>query len=64
MSDFNFHVKPIGLFDMLHFKKMVPARQKALACGSTDHVTGVYGSNKLASRLHPKEQNLTIAEII
>lgn len=64
MSDFNFHVKPIGLFDMLHFKKMVPARQKALACGSTDHVTGVYGSNKLASRLHPKEQHLTIAEII
>ncbi|MEN6419690.1 MAG: FAD-binding oxidoreductase, partial [Clostridiaceae bacterium] len=64
MSDFNFHVKPIGLFDMLHFKKMVPARQKALANGSTDPVTGVYGANKLASRLHPKAQKLTIAEVI
>ena len=64
MSDFNFHVKPIGLFDMLHFKKMVPARQKALACGSADPVTGVYGANKLAALLHPKTQRLTIAEVI
>ncbi|HNX15442.1 MAG TPA: iron-sulfur cluster-binding domain-containing protein [Oscillospiraceae bacterium] len=64
MSNFNFHVKPIGLFDMLHFKKMVPARQKALACGSTTSVTGVYGSNKLAGILHPKTQCLTISEII
>ena len=24
MKDFNFHVKPIGLFDMLHFKNAVP----------------------------------------
>lgn len=64
MSNFNFHVKPIGLFDMLHFKKMVPARQKALACGSADPVTGVYGANKLAGLLHPKAQRLTIAEVI
>lgn len=64
MSDFNFHVKPIGLFDMLHFKKMVPARKKALESGSAEPVTGVYGSNRLAALRHPKEQRLTISEIV
>lgn len=64
MNDFNFHVKPLGLLDMLHFKKMVPARQKALACGSTNPATAKRGANRLAALLHPKEQRLTIAEVI
>lgn len=64
MNDFNFHVKPLGLLDMLHFKKMVPARQKALACGSADPATAARGANRLAALLHPKEQRLTIAEVI
>jgi len=64
MSDFNFHVKPIGLFDMLHFKKMVPDRKQALENGSLDPVSGVYDANRLADLLHPKTQTLTIAEII
>ncbi len=64
MNDFNFHVKPLGLLDMLNFKKMVPARQKALACGSTAPLGAERGANKLASLLHPKEQKLTIAEVI
>ena len=64
MNDFNFHVKPIGLLDMLYFKKMVPARQKALACGSAEPITAMRGANRLASLLHPKEQVLTIAEVI
>ena len=50
MNDFNFHVKPIGLFDMLHFKKMVPARQKALCAGSTESFSGERGANRLARR--------------
>lgn len=64
MNDFNFHVKPLGLLDMLHFKKMVPARQKALACGSAEPISAERGANKLASLLHPAEQRLTIAEVI
>jgi len=64
MSDFNFHVKPIGLFDMLHFKKLVPARQKALACGSAEAVSAVRAANRLAERLHPKVQKLKIADVI
>ena len=64
MNDFNFHVKPIGLLDMLSFKKMVPARQKALACGSTEPLSATRGANRLASLLHPKEQVLTIAEVV
>lgn len=64
MNDFNFHVKPLGLLDMLYFKKMVPARQKALACGSTNPATAKRGANRLAALLHPKEQRLTIAEVI
>ena len=34
MKKFNFHVKPIGLLDMLHFKKMVPRRRAILQAGS------------------------------
>ncbi|MCE5188107.1 MAG: iron-sulfur cluster-binding domain-containing protein [Eubacteriales bacterium] len=64
MNDFNFHVKPIGLMDMLYFKKMVPARQKALSCGSAEPFSAERGANKLAALLHPKEQRLTIAEVI
>lgn len=64
MNEFNFHVKPLGLLDMLHFKKMVPARQKALSCGSTEPFSAVRGANKLANTLHPKEQRLTISEVI
>lgn len=64
MNDFNFHVKPLGLLDMLHFKKMVPTRQKALACGSAKPFSAECGANKLASLLHPAEQRLKIAEVI
>ncbi len=64
MSNFNFHVKPIGLFDMLNFKKMVPARKQALESGSLDPVSGVYAANELAELLHPKSQALTIEKII
>lgn len=63
MNDFKFHVKPIGLFDMLHFKKMVPARQKALAEGSLECITAERGANKLAALFHPAKQVLTISDI-
>ena len=64
MKKFNFHVKPIGLLDMLHFKKMVPRRRAILQSGSLDPITAVYGVNRLAQSLHPKRQKAVVSEII
>ena len=64
MKKFNFHVKPIGLLDMLHFKKMVPRRRAILQAGSLEPITAVYGVNRLAQSLHPKQQTAVISEII
>ena len=64
MKKFNFHVKPIGLLDMLHFKKMVPRRRAILQSGSLEPITAVYGVNRLAQSLHPKQQKAVVAEII
>ncbi len=64
MKKFNFHVKPIGLLDMLHFKQMVPRRRAILQSGSLDPITAVYGVNRLAQSLHPKLQKAVVSEII
>ena len=64
MKKFNFHVKPIGLLDMLHFKKMVPRRRAILQAGSLEPITAVYGVNRLAHSLHPKRQKAVVSEII
>ena len=64
MEKFNFHVKPIGLLDMLQFKKMVPRRRAILKSGSLDPITAVYGVNRLAQSLHPKQQKAVVSEII
>ena len=64
MKDFNFHVKPIGLLDMVHFKNMVPKRRSMLQSGSLDPITSIYGVNRLAESLHPKSQTATVERII
>lgn len=64
MKNFNFHVKPIGLFDMLYFKNAVPKRRAILEKGSLEPITSQYGVNKLAQSLHPKLQQAEVAEII
>ena len=64
MKKFNFHVKPIGLLDMLHFKEMVPRRRAMLQSGSLDPITAVYGVNRLAQSLHPKQQKAVVSAII
>ncbi len=64
MKKFNFHVKPIGLLDMLHFKKMVPRRRAILQSGSLDPITAVYGVNRLAQSMHPRRQTAVVSEII
>ncbi len=64
MKDYNFHVKPVGLLDMLHFKKLVPSRARMLAKGSPDTVTADYGMNRLAAQLHPRVQEAVISQVI
>ena len=64
MKKFNFHVKPIGLLDMLHFKQMVPRRRAILQSGSLDPLTSNYAVNRLAQSLHPKQQKAVVSEII
>ena len=64
MKKFNFHVKPIGLLDMLYFKNAVPRRREILANGSLDPITSQYGVNKLAKSLHPGVQHAVVDEII
>ena len=64
MKKFNFHVRSIGLFDMLYFKNAVPRRRAILESGSLDTITAQYGVNKLAQSLHPKMQQAEVAEII
>ena len=64
MKKSDFHVKPIGLLDMVDFKNAVPRRRAILENGSLDPITSVYGVNKLAKSLHPAVQEAEIAEII
>ena len=64
MKKFNFHVKPIGLLDMLHFKQMVPRRRAILQSGSLDPITSVYAVNRLAQSMHPKQQKAVVGKII
>ena len=64
MKKFNFHVKPIGLLDMLHFKQMVPRRRAILQSGSLDPLTSNYAVNRLAQSLHPKQQKAVVSKII
>lgn len=64
MREFNFHVKPVGLFDMLNFKNLVPNRVKKLSEGSIEPVTAVFNANKLAKLLHPAAQHLMIKDVI
>ena len=64
MKKFNFHVKPIGLLDMLHFKQMIPRRRAILQAGSLDPITANYAVNRLAQSMHPKMQKAVVSEII
>jgi ferredoxin-NADP reductase len=64
MKNFNFHVLPIGLLDMLQFKKLVPNRQKKLAAGLPGPIIAEYGVNALAAHMHPKAQEVSVAKII
>ncbi|MFA6867211.1 MAG: iron-sulfur cluster-binding domain-containing protein [Clostridia bacterium] len=64
MEKFNFHLKFLGLLDMLHFKEIVPDRRAQMASGSTENINNTFGVNNLAKSMHPNNQNVVISEII
>ena len=63
MKKVNVKIKPIGLFDLLAFKNIVPNRVKRFQAASDSDVAE-QNINKLAKRLHPQKQEMVIKEII
>ena len=60
----NFHIKPIGLLDMLEFKNMVPKRQKIIDAAPATPLPQSWPVNDTAKALHPARQFLTVANVI
>ena len=60
----NVKIKPLGLLDLLEFKKLVPNRKKRIAEASSAPVTKIPTANILAGKLHPEHQYLIVSEII
>ena len=60
----NFHVKPIGILDMLEFKNMVPKRQKIIESAPAVPLPKTYTVNETAAALHPDRQYMTVKSII
>lgn len=61
-KSFSFKKKPIGLLDMLAFKKLLPDRQARIDAAPATPIATPY-VNQLAAALHPAHQALRIAEI-
>ena len=59
----NFHIKPIGLLDMLEFKKMVPNRQKIIDAAPAAPLPQSWPVNDAAKALHPARQFLTVENV-
>lgn len=60
----NIKVKPLGILDLLAFKKLIPARKKNISNASPAIIEAIPPVNALAERLHPKHQYLIIENII
>lgn len=60
----NVKIKPIGLLDLIAFKKMVPNRIKRIEEASAAPINAMPAVNKLAKALHPKKQSMVIVDII
>ncbi len=61
-NSFSFKKKPIGLLDMLAFKKLLPNRQERISAAPATP-PGVPYVNTLAQSLHPLRQYLKIAAV-
>ncbi len=56
-------VKPLAFLDLLAFKNLIPIRKKKFDGASADRPDSKPVVNKLAKRLHPVRQYLTITEV-
>ena len=63
-NNFNINIKPLGVLDLLAFKKLIPYRKKEIAEASANPVKETPPVNILAHRLHPERQYMTVSEII
>lgn len=57
-------VSSIGILDMLKFKNQPKVRRRMIEKSHTTPLPKEYGSNARARELHPKQQKLTIEEVI
>ncbi len=60
----NVKIKPIGLLDLIAFKKLIPNRIKKFDDASSAPIKDLHPVNRLAKALHPKKQEMVIADII
>jgi Flavodoxin reductases (ferredoxin-NADPH reductases) family 1 len=63
MKDLNIHIKPIGLFDLLAFKKLAPARKEKIAAAPAAPIDTRRPVNVLAEKLHPERQFYKVTEV-
>ena len=64
MADLNIKVGLVGKLDMLKFKNMAKAREKAIQAAPADEISGVFPVNENAKALHPDYLELIIESII
>ncbi|MBR5572129.1 MAG: iron-sulfur cluster-binding domain-containing protein [Oscillospiraceae bacterium] len=60
----NVKVGLIGVLDMLKFKNMAKAREKAIQAAPANEIKGDFAINRNAKLLHPDHQKLVVSEII
>lgn len=58
------NVRPIGLLDLLAFKKLIPERKKRIENASAQPIPAKPPVNALAERLHPLRQYLVISDVV
>ncbi|HOD93434.1 MAG TPA: FAD-binding oxidoreductase [Clostridia bacterium] len=59
----NVKIKPIGLLDLLAFKKLIPNRKKKFEEAPATEIKKTPPMNELAAKLHPKHQKFMITKI-
>jgi len=59
----NIKIRPLGFLDLLAFKKLIPTREKMIACAPATPVDAIPPVNILAGRLHPETQYLEVSEV-
>ncbi len=64
MSDLNVKVGLIGKLDMLKFKNMSKAREKAIQAAPAKEISGVFPINENAAALHPDVLMLEVEDVI